>query len=91
MVRKGSRVRVSFRAFTKPPVNGRFSCLKGRREMIMNMQKTIRDGAKVEYLGRFAALAPAPGADAAMPVPAPAIPAASTAAPTASQTSPAQK
>jgi len=55
--------------------------------MIMNLQKTIRDGAKVEYLGRFAALAPA--GDAAVAVPA--APAASIAAPAASTTSSAQK
>ena len=66
---------------------------QGRREVIMNLQKTIRDGAKVEYQGRFAALAPS-GAGAGMPVPAPAIPAApaaSNVAPAASQNSPAQK
>ena len=63
---------------------------QGRRELLMNLQKTIRDGAKVEYQGRFAALAPA-GGDAAMPVPASAPAAASTAAPAASQTTPAQK
>ena len=38
---------------------------QGRRELILNLQKTIRDGAKVAYLGRFAASAPA-----ALPVPA---------------------
>jgi EpsD family peptidyl-prolyl cis-trans isomerase len=66
---------------------------QGRREFLMNLQKTIRDGAKVEYLGRFAALTPA-GGDAATPVPAPTPPAASaasTAAPAASQTTPAKK
>ncbi len=66
---------------------------QGRREFLMNLQKTIRDGAKVEYLGRFAALAPA-GGDAAVPVPAPTLPAASaasTAVPAASQTTPAKK
>jgi EpsD family peptidyl-prolyl cis-trans isomerase len=77
-------------ADAKPAIE-QFLANQGRRELIINMQKTIRDGAKVEYVGRFAALAPAPGADAAMPVPAPAISAASTAAPTASQTSPGQK
>jgi len=64
-----------------------FLANQGRREMIMNLQKTIRDGAKVEYLGRFAALAPA--GDAAVAVPA--APAASIAAPAASTTSSAQK
>ena len=73
------------------PAIEQFLANQGRRELIMNMQKTIRDGAKVEYLGRFAALAPAPGADAVMPVPAPAPAAASTAAPAASQTSSTQK
>ena len=60
---------------------------QGRREFLMNLQKTVRDGAKVEYLGRFAALAPA-GGDA---VPLPAAPAASTVAPAASQNTPAKK
>jgi len=75
------------------PAIEQFLANQGRREFLMNLQKTIRDGAKVEYLGRFAALAPA-GGDAARPVPAPALPAASaasTAAPAASQTTPAQK
>ena len=72
------------------PAIEQFLSTQGRREVIMNLQKTIRDGAKVEYQGRFAALAPA-GADAAMPVPASALPAASTAASTASQNTPAQK
>lgn len=66
---------------------------QGRREFLMNLQKTVRDGAKVEYLGRFAALAPVSG-DAASHPPAsalPAAPAASTAAPAASQNTPAQK
>ena len=66
---------------------------QGRREFLMNLQKTIRDGAKVEYLGRFAVLSPA-GGSAAVPVPAPAlpaVPAASAAAPAASQNTPAQK
>ena len=75
------------------PAIEQFLANQGRREFLMNLQKTIRDGAKVEYLGRFAALTPA-GGDAARPVPAPALPgasAASTAAPAASQTIPAQK
>ena len=62
---------------------------QGRREVIMNLQKSIRDGAKVEYEGRFAALAPA-GAATGMPA-VTAIPAASNAAPAASQNNPAQK
>ena len=73
------------------PAIEQFLANQGRREFLMNLQKTIRDGAKVEYLGRFAALAPA-GGHAARPVPAlPAASAASTAAPAASQTTPAQK
>ena len=77
-------------ADTRPAIE-QFLATQGRRELLMNLQKTIRDGAKVDYLGRFAALAPA-GGDAAAPVPAPAVaPAASTAAPSASQNTPAQK
>jgi EpsD family peptidyl-prolyl cis-trans isomerase len=75
------------------PAIEQFLANQGRREFITNLQKTIRDGAKVEYVGRFAALTPASGA-AAPAVPAPALPAASatsTAAPAASQTLPAQK
>jgi len=72
------------------PAIEQFLAGQGRRELIMNLQKTIRDGAKVDYQGRFAALAPA-GGDAAMPVPAVALPSASTAAPAASQTTPPQK
>jgi EpsD family peptidyl-prolyl cis-trans isomerase len=76
-------------ADAKPAIE-QYLANQGRREMIMNLQKTIRDGAKVEYLGRFAALAPAGGV-AAVPVPAPVAPAASNVAPAASQNSPAQK
>lgn len=72
------------------PAIEQFLANQGRREMIMNMQKTIRDGAKVEYLGRFAALAPT-GADVAPPAPTATFPAASAAAPAASQPSSAQK
>ena len=66
---------------------------QGRREVIMNLQKTIRDGAKVEYQGRFAALAAATG-DGLTPASAPALPAAtaaSSAAPAASQNTSTQK
>ena len=68
---------------------------QGRREVIMNLQKTIRDGAKVEYQGRFAALAAASG-DGLVPSPAsapalPAVTAASSAAPAASQNTSTQK
>ncbi|MCK9685879.1 EpsD family peptidyl-prolyl cis-trans isomerase [Scleromatobacter humisilvae] len=66
---------------------------QGRREVIMNLQKTIRDGAKVEYQGRFAALAAATG-DGASPASAPSLsvaPAASNAAPSASQNSSTKK
>ena len=68
---------------------------QGRRELIANLDKTIRDGAKVEYEGRFAAM-PSPGGNGAMPVPttmpAPSgASAASNAAPAASQNLPAKK
>ena len=66
------------------PAIEQFLAGQGRREVIMNLQKTIRDGAKVEYEGRFAALAAANGSGA---MPTPALPAASA----ASQTTPAQK
>ena len=70
------------------PAIEQFLANQGRREVIMNLQKTIRDGAKVEYEGRFAALASANGGGAMpVPTPAPALPAASA----ASQTTPAQK
>ena len=72
------------------PAIEQFLANQGRREVIMNLQKTIRDGAKVEYEGRFAALAAANGGGAMpvpTPTPAPALPAASA----ASQTTPAQK
>ena len=61
-------------ADAKPAID-QFLSGQGRREMIMNLQKTIRDGAKVEYLGRFAPLAGDPASAAA------------NAAPVASQTS----
>ncbi len=65
---------------------------QGRREVIMNLQKTIRDGAKVEYQGRFAALAAASGgASPASATILSAAPAASNAAPSASQNSSTQK
>ncbi len=69
-------------ADAKPAIE-QFLGNQGRREVIMNLQKTIRDGAKVEYLGRYASLAPAAGAE---PVALPAIPA-SAAAPVVSPTS----
>jgi len=77
------------------PAIEQFLANQGRREVIMDLQKTLRDGAKVEYQGRFAALATAGGAGA-LPVPASAptpsaVPAASSAAPAASQTSSTQK
>ena len=71
------------------PAIEQFLSGQGRREVIMNLQKTIRDGAKVEYQGRFAALAPA---DAGTVVPVtPTASAASNVAPAASQNIPAQK
>jgi EpsD family peptidyl-prolyl cis-trans isomerase len=56
-------------AEAKPAID-QYLAAQGRREMIMNLQKSIRDGAKVEYLGRFAALAPAVGGSAATSAPA---------------------
>ena len=76
------------------PAIEQFLANQGRREVIMNLQKTIRDGAKVEYEGRFAALAAANGGGATpvptptpTPIPTSTLPAASA----ASQTTPAQK
>ena len=66
---------------------------QGRRDVILGLQKTLRDGAKIDYQGRFAALASA-GGDGAMAASAPvlsAAPAASNAAPAASQPPSAQK
>ena len=71
------------------PAIEQFLSGQGRREVIMNLQKTIRDGAKVEYQGRFAALAPADAGTVA-PV-TPTASAASNVAPAASQNIPAQK
>ena len=77
------------------PAIEQFLANQGRREVIMNLQKTIRDGAKVEYQGRFAALSPAGGsgetpapASTAMPS---AAPESSNPAPAASQNSSTQK
>jgi EpsD family peptidyl-prolyl cis-trans isomerase len=77
------------------PAIEQFLANQGRREVILDLQKTIRDGAKVEYQGRFAAL-PSAGGAAAFPAPASApapsaVSAASNAAPAASQTSSTQK
>ena len=71
------------------PAIEQFLANQGRREVIMNLQKTIRDGVKVEYKGRFAAFSDATSA-ASAPTPS-AAPAASGAAPAASQNSSAQK
>ena len=74
------------------PAIEQFLATQGRRELIVNLQKTIRDGAKVEYLGRFAALAPVEAAASAPVVPTPTpAPAASVPAIAASQNTPAQK
>ncbi len=77
------------------PAIEQFLTNQGRREVIMNLQKTLRDGAKVEYQGRFAALASASGdGPAPMPASSPvlsAAPAASNAAPAASQKASTQK
>jgi len=65
-------------AEAKPAID-QFLGNQGRRDVIMNLQKTICDGAKVEYLGRFATISPV-CSDATRP-------AAPNAASTASQTS----
>ncbi len=56
-------------ADAKPAIE-QFLAGQGRREMIMNLQKTIRDGAKVDYLGRFAPAAAASNAAASNAAPA---------------------
>ncbi len=68
------------------PAIEQYLSAQNRREVIMNLQKSVRDGAKIEYQGRFAALA-GPGASAVAANPAASLPA----APAASQTTPAQK
>jgi EpsD family peptidyl-prolyl cis-trans isomerase len=67
---------------------------QGRREVIVSLQKTVRDGAKIDYEGRFAASAVAagsPGPTVASVPSTPAATAASGAAPSASQNNSAQK
>jgi len=75
-----------------------FLTAQGRREVVIGLQKTLREGAKIDYEGRFAAAAAASAASAATPglpiataASNPAAPAASSAAASAAQTSPAQK
>ena len=67
------------------PAIEQFLTAQGRREVIVNLQKTVRDGAKIEYKGRFAALAASASEAASAPVVAP------SAAAAASQSTPAQK
>ncbi|MEP6501852.1 MAG: EpsD family peptidyl-prolyl cis-trans isomerase [Betaproteobacteria bacterium] len=69
------------------PAIEQYLSTQNRREVIMNLQKAVRDGAKVEYQGRFAALASPAGATATPAGPASPLPVASA----ASQTNPAQK
>ena len=64
---------------------------QGKREVVMNLQKTLRDGAKIDYQGRFAASAPAAATGASAVSTTPAAPAASSAEASASQNTPAQK
>jgi len=73
------------------PAIEQFLANQGRRGVILDLQKTIRDGAKVEYQGRFAALASAGGTGTVPATTPSAVPAASSAAPAASQTSSIQK
>jgi len=75
------------------PAIEQFLATQGKRELVMNLQKTLREGARIEYEGRFAASQPA-GGELAMPAPAPTNPAASAgSAPAlaASQNTPAKK
>jgi EpsD family peptidyl-prolyl cis-trans isomerase len=68
------------------PAIEQFLSIQGKRDAIMNLQKTVKDGAQIEYVGRFA-----PGA---APAAAPAVPASvsvNSAAPAASQNPPGPK
>lgn len=74
------------------PAIEQYLSTQNRREVIMGLQKSVRDGAKIDYQGRFAALAaagtsPVPAVPAAPATASAALPAASA----ASQTNPAQK
>ena len=75
------------------PAIEQFLSAQNRREVIVNLQKTVRDGAKIDYQGPFAGqaaganVATSPAASAASAVNAPTLPAASA----ASQSTPAQK
>jgi EpsD family peptidyl-prolyl cis-trans isomerase len=76
------------------PAIEQYLSTQGRREVIVSLQKTVRDGAKVDYQGRFAASSAAagsPGPSVASVLPTSAAAAASGAAPAASQNNPAQK
>jgi len=76
------------------PAIEQFLSVQGRREVVMGLQKTIREGAKIDYEGKFAGTAPAAGDTASSPATVPASSAASavTAADaSASQNNPAQK
>lgn len=68
------------------PAIEQFLSMQGKREAIMNLQKSVKDGAQIEYLGRFAPNA----APAAAPA-APASVSANSAATAASQNPPGQK
>jgi EpsD family peptidyl-prolyl cis-trans isomerase len=77
------------------PAIEQYLSTQSRREIIVNLQKTVRDGAKIDYLGKFAGSA-SPPPDAAGPAVASspvtsAATAASGAASSASQNNPAQK
>lgn len=75
------------------PAIEQYLSTQGRREVVMNLQKTLRDGAKIDYQGRFAASAAAAGDvhPAASATPSSAASAASSVASPASQNNPAQK
>jgi EpsD family peptidyl-prolyl cis-trans isomerase len=65
------------------PAIEQFLSMQGKRDAIMNLQKTVKDGAQVEYVGRFA-----PNAAASAPV---SVSATSAATAAASQNPPGQK
>jgi EpsD family peptidyl-prolyl cis-trans isomerase len=71
------------------PAIEQFLAMQGKREAIMNLQKTVKDGAQIEYVGRFAPGA-ASAAGAAPPAPA-SVSANSAATPAASPNLPASK
>jgi EpsD family peptidyl-prolyl cis-trans isomerase len=60
------------------PAIEQFLANQGRGEVMRNLQKTICDGAKVQYVGRFASIPPACG-EATVPAAVPTVPASASA------------